>query len=108
MKPDKIYVRVGTLSSNGSAEEYVLPEWYEMPHIGRIEYIRKDIVDETIKTAEDHAYFAGQEKFREKLIEWAKEKLEDLKGLLDTDPYKEVYIGQCEILKDMMNKWNLM
>ena len=31
-------------------------------------YIRKDIVDETIKTAEDHAYFAGQEKFREKLL----------------------------------------
>lgn len=37
-----------------------------------IEYIRKDIVDETIKTAEDHAYFAGREKLRETLLEWAK------------------------------------
>ena len=35
-------------------------------------YIRKDVVDETIKTAEDHAFFAGQEKFREKMLEWAK------------------------------------
>ncbi len=39
-----------------------------------IEYIRKDIVDETIKTAEDHAFFAGVEKFREKMLEWAKEQ----------------------------------
>ena len=36
-------------------------------------YIRKDIVDETVKTAEDHAYFAGQEKFREKLMKWIQE-----------------------------------
>ena len=40
------------------------------------EYIRKDIVYETVKTAEDHAYFAGQEKLREKMLEWAKEKEE--------------------------------
>ena len=44
MIPDKIYVRVGTLSSNGSAEDYILPEWYEMPHIGSIDYIRKDAI----------------------------------------------------------------
>ena len=50
MKPEKIYVRVGTLSSNGSAEEYVLPEWYEMPHIGSIEYIRKDALLEKINS----------------------------------------------------------
>lgn len=37
-----------------------------------IAYIRKDIVDEAIKTAKDHAYFAGQEKLRERLLEWAK------------------------------------
>lgn len=37
------------------------------------EYIRKDVVDETIKTAEDHAFFAGQEKLREKLLEWIDE-----------------------------------
>lgn len=38
------------------------------------EYIRKDIHDETIKTAEDHAYFAGKEKLREELLEWAEKK----------------------------------
>ena len=37
-----------------------------------IAYIRKDIVDEMIKTAEDHAYFAGREKLRETFLEWAK------------------------------------
>ena len=37
-----------------------------------VEYIRKDIVDETIKAAEDHAYFAGREKLRGTLLEWAK------------------------------------
>ena len=44
------------------------------------EYIRKDLVDEMIKTAEDHAFFAGQEKLRERLLELAKEKANDYKG----------------------------
>lgn len=39
-----------------------------------IEYIRKDLVDEMLKTAEDHAFFAGRERLREKLLEWAKEQ----------------------------------
>lgn len=41
------------------------------------EYIRKDIVDDMLKTAEDHAYFAGSEAMREKLIEKACEWLEN-------------------------------
>lgn len=32
----------------------------------KTEYIRKDIVDEMLKTAEDHAYFAGAESVRNK------------------------------------------
>ena len=40
------------------------------PLEGDTEYIRKDIVDEMIKTAEDHAYFAGSEYAREEVIEW--------------------------------------
>jgi len=49
--------------------------WFEgnKPNDNFVEYIRKDIVDETIKTTEDHAYFAGQEKLRERLLEWAKQ-----------------------------------
>lgn len=62
--PDKCYI---TREKNGVIYSLSLND------NGGIEYIRKDIVDETIKTAEDHAYFAGQEKFRKKLIEWAKE-----------------------------------
>jgi hypothetical protein len=57
--PDKIYI-------NGYSA------FATVPVKNGIEYIRKDISDETIKTAEDHAYFAGQERFREKLLEWAK------------------------------------
>ena len=37
------------------------------------EYIRKDLFDKTIELAEDHAYFAGQENFREKVLDWAKD-----------------------------------
>ena len=64
--PDKIYLQTNkgeTLSS----------KWTTIPFrdFENTEYISKDIVDETIKTAEDHAYFAGQEKFRKELIEWA-------------------------------------
>ena len=32
-----------------------------------IEYIRKDVVDDMLATAEDHAYFAGSERAKEKL-----------------------------------------
>lgn len=59
--PDKIYLGIRDL---GSGYTYDL----SLDNNGEQEYIRKDIVDETIKTAEDHAYFAGQEKFREKLL----------------------------------------
>ena len=46
------------------------------PLEGDTEYIRKDIVDDMIKTAEDHAYFAGSEYARKELIENACQKLE--------------------------------
>lgn len=44
--------------------------------------------------------------YKNALIEWAKEKIEDLKVLLDTDPYKEVYVGQCEVYKELIDKLN--
>ena len=37
---------------------------------GDVCYIRKDLVDEMVKSAEDHAYFAGRERFREEMLEW--------------------------------------
>lgn len=43
-----------------------------------IEYIRKDIVDDMLKTAEDHAYFAGSEYMREEMMAKACEWLESV------------------------------
>lgn len=70
--PEKIYIQT-------NAGEAFSSKWTTIPFrdFENTQYIRKDIVDE-IKTAEDHAYFAGQEKFREKLIEWAKENIDSL------------------------------
>lgn len=61
--PDEIYIQPNAHDG-----------WFEgnKPNDNFVEYIRKDIVDETIKTAEDHAYFAGREKLREALLKWAK------------------------------------
>ncbi len=76
--PDKIYIQT-------NAGEAFSSKWTTIPFrdFENTEYIRKDIVEETIKTAEDHAYFAGQEKFREKLIEWTNKMLQDTADSLD-------------------------
>ena len=39
------------------------------PLEGDTEYIRKDIVDEMIKTAKDHTFFAGSEYARKEVVE---------------------------------------
>lgn len=67
--PEKIYIGlVKSKVDNGVVYTTVSEEFPNAK-----EYIRKNIVDETIATAEDHAYFAGKEKLREELLEWAKE-----------------------------------
>lgn len=56
--PEKIYY-------NPSFQDY----WKEERESAEdVEYIRKDIVDDMLKTAEDHAYFAGSEAMREKMM----------------------------------------
>lgn len=70
--PDKIYIGLTNSEFGGVVYDTVSATFPNAK-----EYIRKDTVDETIKTAEDHAYFAGQEKLREKLMEWAQEKLQE-------------------------------
>ena len=68
------------------------------------EYIRKDIVDETIKTAEDHAYFAGREKLRETLLEWI-EVLKAQSLELREKGYGDVFYGaQITILEEIIDK----
>lgn len=61
--PDKIYAMIvaGTLYADTKQHEV-----FNKPYA---EYIRKDIVDDMLKTAEDHAYFAGKEKLREAILE---------------------------------------
>ena len=82
--PNKIYARE-------YQDGYYSTWWDEKPHeeesIGMkaVCYIRKDT-----------------------LIGWANEKLEGLKALLVTDPYKEVYVGQCEVYKELIDKLNSM
>lgn len=67
--PDKIYID-DLAVVNDCVTKISLKQ---LPHFS--EYIRADIVDETVQTAEDHAYFAGKEKMREELMEWAKEEI---------------------------------
>ena len=55
------------------------------PLEGDTEYIRKDIVDEMIKTAEDHAFFAGSEYARKELIEKACQYIREHRFYVDTE-----------------------
>lgn len=115
--PDKIFVPVVYL---GPEEGYCpSPIWWKKDKsheheevIGSIIYIRKDLVDEkpktaeeTIQLAEDHAYFAGKEKLREGLLEWVKEKMLEYEALSDNDA---VRWGQRNALKQVIDKLNSM
>lgn len=81
--PDKIYVCIPqrlNLSTFKEDSKYVGMAYNDKGNLRSPqieEYIRKDIVDETVEVAEDHAYFAGKEKLREALLEWAKEIAEN-------------------------------
>lgn len=71
--PSKIYI---PLYPNYNLDDFHLGDvWMDKPHkeFDNVEYINKDCINDMLKTAEDHAYFAGQEKFREKLMEWIQE-----------------------------------
>lgn len=55
------------------------------PLEGDTEYIRKDIVDEMIKTAEDHAFFAGSEYARKEVIKKACQYIREHRFYVDTE-----------------------
>lgn len=102
--PDKIYVReypdgVARFWEEKKKDDVVAT----IPH----EYIRKDVVDETIKSAEDHAYFAGQEKLREKLLEYVKNKITEAEIALDTADDPAIW-GEKNSFKQMFDKLNSM
>lgn len=82
MKPDKIYIQEGAILRT------------ENTYDNDVCYVRKDIVDDTIATAEDHAYFAGKEKMREELLEFVNKKLQESADRLDfraNQAYAEVF-----------------
>lgn len=68
-----------------------------------VEYIRKDIVDDMLKSAEDHAYFAGQEKMREALVEWAKSYKEEADATCRNRTDNPSY-GQSVAMRDLINQ----
>ena len=55
------------------------------PLEGDTEYIRKDIVDDMIKTAEDHAFFAGSEYARKEVIKKACQYIREHRFYVDTE-----------------------
>lgn len=65
---DKIYV-VNILEDSASGDSWGSWSGVEVEGTLNIEYIRKDVVDEMLKTAEDHAYFSGSEAMRNKMLE---------------------------------------
>ena len=100
MIPDKIYIT----EYNANVETGYFSR--NKDDVFTQEYICKDIVDETIKTAEDHAYFAGQEKFREKLMEWIEEQLTILDKQTLLHPDDDVFWGQRNAYKQIKDKLN--
>ena len=88
MAPDKIWVTPSEMTDLLS----------EKRHDYDVAYIRKDIVDEMIKSAEDHAFFAGQEKLREKLIKWAEDMKRIWKGLKLIEETYQTMINKIESL----------
>lgn len=78
--PDKIYIQPNAHDG-----------WFEYNSSDLlVEYIRKDVVDDILKTAEDHAYFAGKEKMREELLKWAYEDLDPAAYLQLNDKLNEM------------------
>lgn len=72
------------------------------------EYIRKDVVDDMLKTAEDHAYFAGKEKMREELLEWAKKKLEEYALKTFEKHGDATHWGQRNAFQQMIDNLNVL
>jgi len=93
--PDKLYIgrrNYGPLVGGWKSQPFTSEE------IESIEYIRNDVVDEMLKTAEDHAYFAGKEKIREALLEWAKEMKRICKGAKPIEKAYQTVIDKIESL----------
>lgn len=106
--PDKIYVSIDTPIEKRRIPKFVGLAWTEEDNsYEQVEYIRKDVVDETIKSAEDHAYFAGQEKLREKLLEWVKNKITEADIAMDTADDSAIW-GQRNAFKQVLDKLNSM
>ena len=107
--PEKIYVCIPTRLQRDDPK-YVGIAWSDKAYLTTPqieEYIRKDAVDETIKSAEDHAYFAGQEKFREKLLEWLEQNRNQSQMWFDRYHEKED-LSAKQVWEEVIDKLNSM
>lgn len=85
--PNKIYLNFGEMTKEEfekedynvftKVDEYAVTFCEDKVYENDVEYIHKDVVDNMLKSAEDHAYFAGNEAMREKV----KNKVE---GIIDS------------------------
>lgn len=95
--PDKLFLHPNNKGDIGAS-------WLKFPITNEdVTYIRKDIADEMVKSAEDHAYFAGQEKLRETLLEWAKENHKRMVEVHSdyTKIYDEYFRGLTEKIESL-------
>ena len=101
--PDKIYLYGDAIHSEPTQRYGYEPRTgkYRGQSILSVPYIREDIVNETIATAEDHAYFAGKEKLREELLEWAEAKKSELFNGEPTDVAAGINAGIDMIIKKL-------
>ncbi len=103
MTPDKIYLNTPKIQPELDNTTWDTKTYADCENV---EYVRKDVVDEMVKSAEDHAFFAGQEKLREKLLEWAKEH----KCVIETHgDERDAYLrGEYSVLNSLIDKLNSM
>lgn len=86
MTPEKIYIEEGCSEPKVG---FVSPAWDKPKETAKtIEYIRADVVRETVETAEDHAYFGGSYYEREAIVKKL-ELLHSAEGEASCDPYDE-------------------
>lgn len=99
--PEKIYI------NNYNGNDTWGNQWHTKPSTNPStvshEYIRKDIHDETVETAEDHAMFAGREKMREELLEWAEDRVDKLENIFNVAP-ASVVGGKLDAYKEFIEK----
>ena len=95
MTPEKIYIEEGCSEPKVG---FVSPAWDKPKETAKtIEYIRADVVRETVETAEDHAYLGGSYYERENILKKL-ELLHSAEGEASCDP---IHNPQSPLIKNI-------